>query len=104
RMGRLLAARLEAEPLFGRIVGADFVRPRDPPGRLECVACDFLSREGDELLEAERPDAIAHPLWLPEALDPDAAYRAHVLGGARLFAAALRAGVRAVVVAGSTAV
>jgi UDP-glucose 4-epimerase len=104
RLGRLLAARLDAEPLFGRILGLDFVRPEDPPGRLETVALDLFSSEAEELLLAERPDAIAHLLWLPEPLDRAAAYRVNVLGTMRLAAVALRAGVRAIVFASSTAV
>lgn len=115
RMGRLLAARLEREPFFGRIVGADFARPREPEGatwgenpplrgKIETLAADLLSQDADEVLGAERPEAIAHLLWLPEALDPAAAYRVNVLGTTRLLGAAARAGVRAIVFPSATVV
>lgn len=104
RLGRRLAARLETEPLFGRIVGVDFVRPGDAPGRLETLPFDPLGGDWASLLRAERVDAIAHLLWLPDALDPAAAYRVNVEGTARLVAATAEVGVRAFLFRGSTAV
>jgi UDP-glucose 4-epimerase len=105
RLGRLLAARLDGEPLFGRIVALDVVRAHEPAGgRIESVAFDLLAQDPDPLLCAEHPDAIAHLLWLPESLDPEAAYRVNVLGTKRLVTAAGRAGVRAIVFASATSV
>lgn len=92
RLARLLAERLEAEPLFGRILGVDLVAPERPSGgKLETAPFDPLAPGLDDFLRSERVEAIAHLLWLPDAVDPEAASWLDVGGAVRLFGAAVRA-------------
>jgi len=105
--GRRLVARLRGLASGGaaagaaapRVLGADCVASGPDIATLDLRAEALL-----ELLAGEKVEAICHLLWFPEALEPEAAFRANVMGAMRIVAAARRAGVRYLLVRSSTSV
>ncbi len=101
-LGRLLAARLAAEPGH-RVIGIDIVAPPDLPGIIY-RRCDIRDPAIADILEAENVAVLVHLAFLtdPEG-DPARARAVNILGTQNLFVAAAEAGVRRIVLASSAA-
>ncbi len=101
-LGRLLAARLAAEPGH-RVIGIDIAPPPDLPG-LVYRRCDVRNPAIADVLAAENVDVLVHLAFLtdPEG-DPGRARAVNIVGTQNLFTAAADAGVRRIVLASSAA-
>lgn len=112
-VGSRVVEALLAEPGVGEVVGVARRRPRDlppddPRGAARWVSVDLTPRDPtapgpdplDEVLEGA--DAVVHLAWLIQpSRDPSRLWEVNAAGSARVFEAAVRVGVGAIVHASS---
>ena len=101
-LGRLLAARLAADPGH-RVIGIDIAAPPDLPG-VVWRRRDIRDPGISDLLAADGVEVLIHLAFLtdPEG-DPAPAHAINIVGTQNLFIAATEAGVRRIVLASSAA-